>query len=75
MAYFDSSDPEGPDRMRNMFGSGQVDQQVRQAIQMCWLMLPDDRRTLDEVERQVRRIIERAFSDMREDAEQFGLGS
>lgn len=75
MAYFDSSDSEGTNRMREMFGPGQVDQQFRQAVHMCWLMLPEDRKTVDELEKQVRRIMERAFKNMREDAEQFGLGT
>jgi hypothetical protein len=61
--------------MREMFGPGQVDQQFRQAVHMCWLMLPEDRKTVDELEKQVRRIMERAFKNMREDAEQFGLGT
>lgn len=73
MAYFASGDSEGAGKMRDMFGPGQVDQQFRQVIHMCWLMLPDDRKTVDEVEKQVRRIMERAFKDMREDADQFGL--
>jgi hypothetical protein len=59
--------------MRKMFGPQQVDQMVRQAIQFCWMGLPEEKRTVDEVERQVRRILDRALKDMREDAGAFGL--
>ena len=77
MASFSSStgdDPEASKKMRGMLGPGQVDQGVRQAIQMCWMMLPDDAKTVDELERQIRRIVDRAIKDLREDADAFGLG-
>ncbi len=73
MAGFSSDDPEGPKKMRAMFGPGQVDQSVRQAIQMCWMMLPDDAKTVDELEKQFRRIVDRAIKDLREDSDAFGL--
>ena len=59
--------------MRAMFGPGQVDQTVRQALHLCWMMLPDDKKTADEAERQFRRIVDRALRDLREDNEAFGL--
>jgi hypothetical protein len=73
LAYFSKDDPEGPDKMRSMFGPGQVDQQVRQAIQMCWMMLPADNKTVDELEKQFRRIVDRAIKDLLDDASAFGL--
>lgn len=42
---------------------------------MCWHMLPEERQNLDDVERVMRRIVDRAIRDMREDAEAFGMGS
>lgn len=74
MAMFESNDPDASKKMRAMFGPGQVDQQIRQAIHLCWMMLPEDRKTVDELERQMRRIIDRAFKDLREDTLAFGLG-
>jgi hypothetical protein len=59
MAYFPSDDPESRDRIRSLMGPGQVDQQIRQAIQFAWMMLPDDRKTVKEVER-VRKIASQA---------------
>ena len=51
MALFPNDDPKSSDRMRLLMGPGQVDQQIRQAIQFAWMMLPDERkpsRKLDE---------------------------
>jgi hypothetical protein len=73
MAYFNSDDPEAQNKMRDMFGPGQVDQQIRQALQFCWMMLPDDRKNIDELEKQIRRILDRALKDFREDTDAFSL--
>jgi hypothetical protein len=73
MQQFDAKEPEDVRKMRNMFGPGQVDQMIRSAIQTCWMMLPENRRTLEEVESEVRRIFERALKNMREDGSAFGM--
>jgi hypothetical protein len=73
MAFFSNDDPEAADKMRDLFGPGHVDRSVRQAIQMCWMMLPKDSKTIDELEKQFRRIVERAIKDLRDDADAFGL--
>jgi hypothetical protein len=44
----------------------------RQAVQFCWMALPKDGRNADELERQVRRLVDRALKDFREDMEAFG---
>jgi hypothetical protein len=74
MAAFSSDDPDAGDKMRQMFGPGDVDRQIRQAIQFCWMMLPDEKKTVDELEKQLRRIVDRAVRDLREDSDAFGLG-
>jgi hypothetical protein len=71
---FDSRDPDAMKRMRAFFSPQQVDQQIRQAIQFCWMALPPEQQNVDEVEKQIRRIVERALRDLREDADSFGLG-
>lgn len=73
MAVFKRDDPEAANKMRAMFGPGHVDQSVRQAIQMCWVMLPENDKTVDELEKQFRRIVDRAIKDLREDADAFGI--
>jgi hypothetical protein len=54
-----------------LFGPGQVDQFIRQAIRICWMALPKDKKNVDEVERQIRRIMERALDNLRVDGEAF----
>ena len=71
---FDPKDPEANKRMRAFFSPQQVDQQVRHAIQFCWMALPPERQNVDEVEKEIRRIVDRALRDFREDAASFGLG-
>jgi hypothetical protein len=63
---------ESSERLADLFGPGQVDQTIRQAIHFCWMALPKDRKNADELERQIRRIVDRALKDFREDSEQFG---
>ena len=48
------------------------DHAVRGVIKSCWEILPEEIRNVDEVERQVRRIVDRALRDFREDFEEFG---
>jgi hypothetical protein len=62
---------EDSGKARSMFGPGQVDQQIRQAIQMCWMMLPAGKKNADEMEKQMRRVFERSIRNMREDGEAF----
>ena len=66
---FDGDDPE---TFRSLLGPQQIDRQVRQAIQFCWMAMPAERKNVDEVEKEVRRIVERALRDLREDYQSFG---
>jgi len=67
----DPSDPD-PDQYRNFLGPGHAVQSIGQAIQVCWMMLPPDRKTVDALEKEFRRLVDRAFRDMREDEKTFG---
>lgn len=71
MAFIDPNDEGAVDKMRDMFGPGQIDHFIRQAIQFCWIGLPKEKRNCDELERQVRRIVDRALKDVREDFDAF----
>ncbi len=74
MAMFPMGDDEdAAGRMAEMFGPGMIDRQVRQVIQFCWMGLPKERRSVEEVEAQIRRIVERALEDFREDRDAFGV--
>ena len=74
MAFISGDDPDAADKMRDMFGPNQVDESIRQAIHMCWMALPSAKRNIDEVDRQIRRLVDRALNDLREDSEAFGIG-
>jgi hypothetical protein len=74
MESFSQDDPAAADRFRKMFGPAQIDQEIRQAIHFCWMLLPEDQRSADEVERQIRRIVDRALKDFRDDSQAFGIG-
>lgn len=76
VANSDGNDDEKPsnpfEQMHEMMGPGHVDSTIRQAIQSCWMALPKDRRNVDEVEKEIRRLVDRALSNLREDAQSFG---
>jgi tyrosine-protein phosphatase YwqE len=68
-------DDDGENQMEKMldfFGPGHVDQTVHTAIQACWRALPKERRTVEEVEKEIRRLVDRAISNLREDVKSFG---
>jgi hypothetical protein len=67
----DPNDDDASNKMREFFGPVQVDFMVRNAMQMCWMGLPKENRNVDELERQIRRIVDRALRDVREDFDQF----
>ncbi|QDV15619.1 hypothetical protein Pan153_02350 [Gimesia panareensis] len=68
----DPGDEESFDKMRDFFSPTQVDQSVRHALQLCWMMLPRDKRNAAELEREFRRIVDRALANLREDDQAFG---
>ena len=60
-------DAKNPGDFRKLVGPGAVDQMVRQALQVCWMVLPESANKLDQVEHEFRRIVDRALRDQRED--------
>jgi hypothetical protein len=65
--------PEDAARMMlSIHGPQAVDQALRSAVSLCWMMLPDDRRSAGAVEHEVRRILDRVIADLQEDAKVFG---
>ena len=61
--------------MREMCGPCGVDQQIRQAISTCWMMLPNEKKNPEAVAAEVRRIVERALANLKEDAAAFGYST
>ena len=72
MIHFADSDADDAKDFAGLFGPGHVDTQLRQTFQACWMALPKERRNMDELEKQMRRLFERAMKDFREDREAFG---
>jgi len=64
-------DEQRAEKMRDFFSPSQIDHEIRQAIQFLWMILPKERRNVDEIEKQVRRLVDRALRDMREDFDSF----
>jgi hypothetical protein len=64
-------DEERAKKMREFMSPNQVDQQIRQAIQFLWMILPKKDRNVDEIERHVRRLVDRALRDLRDDFDNF----
>jgi ATP-dependent Clp protease ATP-binding subunit ClpC len=60
-------------KARGFLGPHAVDQMIRQAITMCWIMLPDDKRSISTVESEIRRLVDRALANLKEDAQAFGI--
>ena len=73
MAVFNPNDPDAKRKMRGMLGPQQVDNEIRQAISFCWMMMPDDKKNPDAVATEIRRIVERALANLQEDATAFGV--
>jgi len=71
----DDDGPDPKDAMREMLGPGAVDQQSRQAISTCWMMLPVKGRTPEAVAREIRRLVDRALTNLADDAGAFGFGA
>jgi hypothetical protein len=69
---FDPDDADMVKRMRSMFGPQTIDQEIRRAIQYCWMSLPPEKQNVDAVEKEIRRLVDRALRDLREDASAFG---
>ena len=51
----------------------EVEQCITQAISLFRTLLPENRRSPEAVAAEVRRLVERALTDLRDDAEAFGF--
>jgi hypothetical protein len=56
----------------DLYAPAEVDQLVRKTLQLCWRAMSRDRRSIEEHQRQVHRLVERGLRDFREDREEFG---
>jgi hypothetical protein len=75
---FNLTEASGPPKaavemLRSLQGPETVDQMLRTAVSMCWILLPDDRKNVDAVEHEIRRLVDRIIANLREDAKAFGI--
>jgi hypothetical protein len=61
--------------MREMMGPQAVDRLIRQAISTCWMMLPAGKKSVESVEREIRRLLDRALDNLKEDTAAFGIAT
>lgn len=63
MAFFGPDDELPP----GLVPPGAADSAMRQVAAMCWMDLPKEDRSLDALEAEMRRLLERVVANMRED--------
>ncbi|MGB7157950.1 MAG: hypothetical protein WBD40_07775 [Tepidisphaeraceae bacterium] len=61
--------------MRETFSPAQVEQVIGQAISICWMMLPPEKKNVANVVVEMRRIFERSIKNLEDDAAAFGVSS
>ena len=66
------ADPAFLGKIYQSMGPLAVDQSIRQALQLCWMVLPEGRKTVDVLETEIRRLVDRAIKDFKDDAKAFG---
>ena len=71
---FDDESSEFAKTVRSLIGPGQIDVQIRQAIQWTWLTLGEEDRTLDRLTELIRESVDRGLQDFQTDRERFGGG-
>jgi hypothetical protein len=73
--FLESESGDAAERAADVFGPSHIDHMIRQAVQFCWMSLPKERRTAEELDQQIRRLVDRALKDFREDRQAFGKES
>lgn len=61
------------DSIRREMGPLIVDNAIRQAIEHCWRAFPEEERTVEKVAQEIRRLVDRALDNFKEDAAAFGF--
>lgn len=69
----DSGDSAVQKAVAVAWGLPVIDQEIRQAISHCWLVMPPDKKTAHHVEIEIRRLVERALKDLHDDTRSLGL--
>ncbi len=73
-AFDSSDDADAQKSMHDAFGPQAVDQAIGQTISTCWMLMPPDKKNPEAVGVEIRRIVERALANLKEDGDAFGFG-
>ncbi len=65
--------PDNNEMIRSLMGPQATQQAIMSAIMMCWQSLPEEKRTVYNLEKEFMKIADRTFKDIREDSETFGF--
>ena len=65
MAQFNPHNGMSDEEIQSFVGPGAVERQVRAAVDLCWMMMPKDKRTTDFVEAEIKRVVEEVFRNIR----------
>ena len=71
MAFSEMGDENAPILRSGFIGPHVIDAEIRQAITLCWMLLPESDRSVERVKSEIRRIVERALDNLDEDAKRF----
>ncbi|MFI5461268.1 MAG: hypothetical protein ACHRXM_38180 [Isosphaerales bacterium] len=50
-----------------------MDRFIKQMIYVCWILLPKERKSLESLEKEIRRLVDRAFKDLKDDCESLNI--
>lgn len=60
--------------MFEAMGPGAADKAFRDAIQLCWMAMPKEKKSLSELKTLVEKLLDRVFRDLNEDEKYFRGG-
>ncbi len=69
----DEEQKKQAEAMRKMFSPTQVEQMIGQAANICWMMMPPEKKNVPAVVAEMRRIFERSIKNLEDDASAFGI--
>ena len=61
--------------LMSAMGPEAVDQCIRQAVSLCWMILPPEKKTFAAVDREIQRLVARALANLKEDISAFEFES
>lgn len=71
LTKLDAKDPEALSRFLRETTPDAANASIRKAVFLAWWLLPTDERTDENLEREIRRLLDGALNDFRADREAF----